>query len=97
MPQETLVDWWMDPYRQQNNRATHVLLSGQSGKAARRRGALASEHTGGAWPVAALRQSVRGREMEPVAGPHRSHLSLLFRHGSQLRILRERLVKGAWS
>jgi hypothetical protein len=52
----------MNPYRQQNNKAMRVLLSGQSGKVVRGLGELASEHTGGAWPVAALGTISRGKE-----------------------------------
>src|SRR6266403_2642765 len=61
---------------------------------------LASKHTGRAGPVSVVQTingDIRNGDRDRSMGPHRSHLSLLFRHGSQLRILRERLVKGARS
>jgi hypothetical protein len=84
----------------------HDLLSqqiahGVSAVCARARGdvILASEHARRAGPVAVVKTigaGVRnGDKRHRSMGPHRSHFSLLFRHGSQLRILRERLVKGA--
>ena len=67
MPQATLVDSWTNPYHQQNNKAMHVLLSGQSGQVGSGPGALASEHTGGAGPIAAL-GAISGRKGHGASG-----------------------------
>lgn len=57
----------MNPYRRQNNKAMHALLSGQSGKVVKEPEVLASEHTGGAWPVAAL-EAISGRKGYGTSG-----------------------------
>jgi hypothetical protein len=95
----------MSPCHQRNNIVMHGLSSCQiankvsgahvwgSGKVL----ILTSEHTRRARSIATIKPSAGDVDKGWKPESHRSHLSLLLRHGSQLRILRERLVKGAES